>query len=123
LSKQKQFSEIALENGIFETKVTRKFTLRKPYERQNPGVVKAVIPGVVSEIITSVGKAVRQGDTMMILEAMKMLNRIMAPLHGTIKAVHVSPGQKVTKGQVLLEIESDDLLIKEPRLRTGRSIF
>ena len=120
MSKQKQFSEIALENGVFETKVTKKFSLRKPYERQNPGVVKAVIPGVVSEIITSTGKAVKQGDTVLILEAMKMLNRIMAPLHGTIKAVHVSPGQKVTKGQVLVEIESGDLLIQEARRKTGR---
>lgn len=123
MSKQKQFSEIALENGIFETKVTRKFTLRKPYEKQDPGVVKAVIPGIISEIITNTGKAVKQGDTMLILEAMKMLNRIMAPLHGTVKAVHVSPGQKVTKGQVLLEIESDDLLLREPRRKSGKSIF
>ena len=123
MSKQRQFSEIALENGIFETRVTRKFALRKPYERQNPGVVKAVIPGVVSEIIAKTGNAVRQGDTMMILEAMKMLNRIMAPLHGTVKAVHVSPGEKVAKGQVLMEIESDELLVKEGGRRTGRPLF
>ena len=49
----------------------------------------------------------------MILEAMKMLNRVMAPLHGTVKAVHVSAGETVTKGQVLIEIESQDLPLKE----------
>ena len=115
MTKQSQFSEIALESGTFETQVTRKFTLRRPYEKKKPGVVKAVIPGVIAEIIADVGKAVKQGDTMMILEAMKMLNRIMAPLHGTVKAVHVSAGEKVAKGQVLMEIESDDLLLKEGR--------
>jgi pyruvate carboxylase len=115
VNKESQFSEIALENGTFETRVTRKFTLRKPYEKQCPGVIKAVIPGVVAEIVTNVGKAVKQGDTMMILEAMKMLNRVMAPLHGTVKAVHVSAGEKVAKGQVLMEVESDDLLLKESR--------
>ncbi len=113
MSKQSPFSEIALESGTFETQVTRKFTLRKPYEKQDPGIVKAVIPGVVAEIVATVGKAVKQGDTMMTLEAMKMLNRIMAPLHGTVKAVHVSAGEKVSKGQILMEIDSEDLLLKE----------
>jgi biotin carboxyl carrier protein len=122
VSQQKQFREIALENGVFETRVTRKFALRKPYEKQDPGVIKAVIPGVVAEIIAKTGNAVRQGDTMMILEAMKMLNRIMSPLHGTVKAVHVSAGEKVAKGQVLMEIESDGLLVKESRRRTGRTL-
>jgi biotin carboxyl carrier protein len=115
VTKQNLFEEIALENGIFETRVTRKFTLRKPYARQDPGVVKAVIPGVVSEILANVGTAVKQGDTVMILEAMKMLNRIMAPLHGTIKAIHVSPGDRVAKGQVLMEVESEGMLVKENR--------
>ena len=113
VSKQNQFREIALESGTFQTQVTRKFPLRKPYERRKPGIVKAVIPGVVAEVVANVGKAVKQGDTMMILEAMKMLNRVMAPLHGTVKAVHVSAGETVTKGQVLIEIESQDLPLKE----------
>ncbi len=121
MSKESQFSEIALESGTFETRVTRKFTLRKPYEKQDPGVIKAVIPGVVAEIVTNVGKAVKQGDTMMIVEAMKMLNRVMAPLHGTVKAVHVSAGEKVTKGQVLMEVESDALPVKESRPIQGKS--
>ena len=115
MSKQNQFSEIALESGTFQTQVTRKFALRKPYERRKPGIVKAVIPGVVAEVVANVGKAVKQGDTMMILEAMKMLNRVMAPLHGTVKAVHVSAGETVSKGQVLIEIESQDLPLKEGR--------
>ena len=45
------------------------------------------------------------GDTLMILEAMKMRNRIKAPLAGKVKAVHVAVGDKVVKGQTLIEIE------------------
>ncbi len=40
----------------------------------------------------------------MILEAMKMLNRIKAPVDGQIKTIAVAAGEKVTKGQVLIEI-------------------
>jgi pyruvate carboxylase len=71
----------------------------------DPRVIKAVIPGVVAEIDTRVGKTVRQGDTMMILEAMKMLNRIKAPQDGTVKVIRVAAGEKVAKGQVLMELD------------------
>jgi len=106
LSEKEKFNQIKLENGIFETRVTKKFARRKPYERQDPGIIKAVIPGVVAEINVKAGMDVRKSDTLMILEAMKMLNRIMAPMDGAIKAIRVKKGDKVAKGQVLIEIES-----------------
>jgi pyruvate carboxylase len=105
VSNQKQFSSIALENGVFETRLTKKFVRRRLYERQDPGAVKAVIPGVISEILTRTGNTVRQGDTLLILEAMKMLNRLIAPVDGTVKAIHVKAGDRVVKGQVLAEIK------------------
>jgi biotin carboxyl carrier protein len=105
VSEQGKFDQIELENGTFETRITRKYARRKPYEKRDPRIVKAIIPGVVSEINTKVGKAVKRGDMLMILEAMKMLNRISAPLDGTVKAICVRQDEKVVKGQVLIEIE------------------
>ena len=105
MSSPKQLSQIALENGIFETRLTRKFAQRKPYRRQDPGIIHAVIPGMIAEISARAGKHVRQGETLMVLEAMKMLNRIMAPVDGIVKSVHVSVGDKVAKGQVLAQID------------------
>ncbi len=105
MSEQQEFRTIALEGGTYETCVTKKFTQRTPYEKNDPRIIKALIPGVVAEVGTQVGTAVRKGDTLMILEAMKMLNRIKAPQDGTVKAISVAAGEKVTKGQVLIEIE------------------
>ena len=105
MSDKDKFHELALENGVFETRLTRKYALRKPFEKHDPRIIKAIIPGVVAEIHTKVGTLVQQGDTMMILEAMKMLNRIVAPENGRIKVIRVAQGEKVDKGQVLLEIE------------------
>ena len=105
MSEQQQFCEIALEGGTYEARATKKFLQRKPYEKNDPRVIKALIPGVVAEIDTEVGKMVKQGDTLMILEAMKMLNRIKAPQDGVVKAISVAAGEKITKGQVLIEIE------------------
>ena len=105
MSGKETFSEIALESGVFQTRVTTKFQRRKSYERHDPRIIKAVMPGVVAAIETLAGKTVRQGDTLLILEAMKMLNRVKAPMDGTIKVIRVTAGEKVTKGQVLIEID------------------
>ncbi len=105
MSENAKFDEIELENGSFETQLTRKYSRRKRYEKRDPRIIKAVIPGVVAEISTRVGKAVKQGETLMILEAMKMLNRIPAPMDGTVKFIRIRKDERVYKGQVLIEIE------------------
>ena len=105
MSEQDKPTQIALEDGSYETRLTRKFMLRKPYEKHNPRVIKAVIPGAIERIDTVVGARVQRGDTLMILEAMKMHNQIKAPYDGRIRAVSVTAGEKVTKGQTLLEME------------------
>ena len=105
MSTQEKLGEIALENGTYETRLTKKFMQRKPYEKHDPRIIKALIPGVAAEIDTQVGKSVKQGDTLMILEAMKMHNRIASPFDGAVKPICVAAGEKVSKGQVLIEIE------------------
>ena len=97
--------ELALEAGVYETRLTKKFLLRKPYEKADPKVIKAVIPGAIAEIHAAVGKRVRSGEVLIVLEAMKMRNLIKAPQDGKIKALHVGGGDKVVKGQVLIEME------------------
>ena len=57
--------------------------------------VDAPMPGKIIEVKASVGQAVKAGDTLLILEAMKMQNEIAAPADGTVKAINVSAGQSV----------------------------
>ena len=105
MSEQDGITQIELESGTYDTRLTKKFLQRKVFEKQDPRVVKATIPGVIECVETAVGKAVRSGDMLIILEAMKMHNRIRAPQDGTVKVLCVAAGDKVVKGQVLLEIE------------------
>jgi biotin carboxyl carrier protein len=72
---------------------------------QQSGDVKAPMPGLVVEVPVAVGQTVAKGDKVLILEAMKMENVIKAAGDGVIKAVHVSKGMAVEKGQLLIEIE------------------
>ncbi|WP_375447848.1 biotin/lipoyl-containing protein [uncultured Fibrella sp.] len=65
--------------------------------------IKAPMPGLIVGISLEVGSVVSKGDTVLILEAMKMENVIKAPGDGTVKAIKVQKGDRVEKGQVLVE--------------------
>ena len=67
--------------------------------------VKAPMPGLVLEVSVAPGQAVQKGDTLLILEAMKMENVIKAAGEGVVKAIPAVKGQAVEKGQVLIEFE------------------
>ena len=66
--------------------------------------VKAPLPGVVLSIPVKVGQAVKAADTVLLLEAMKMENEIMAPCDGTIASVSVTKGASVESGSLLCVI-------------------
>ena len=67
--------------------------------------VLAPIPGVVLEVDVKVGDTVKKGDRLLLLEAMKMENNIVAEKDGTISAVHVSKDQKVLENELMIELE------------------
>ena len=63
--------------------------------------IKAPMPGTILKVNVSNGQAVKKGDVLMILEAMKMENEILAPNDGTVSSVGVSQGATVESGTVL----------------------
>ena len=65
----------------------------------------APMPGMVVRYEKQPGDAVAEGDTIVILEAMKMENAIKAQVGGTVKSVHFSSGDSVDKNDVLCVIE------------------
>jgi len=67
--------------------------------------IKAPMPGLVLEVSVTDGQTVKEGDRILILEAMKMENSILIHADATIKKVVVTAGQAVEKGQVLVELE------------------
>ena len=67
--------------------------------------VKAPLPGVITSIEVNVGDEVKAGDTLLVLEAMKMANNIEAEKDGKVTAICVQPGQSVMEDDALVVIE------------------
>ncbi|GGX63139.1 acetyl-/propionyl-CoA carboxylase subunit alpha [Streptomyces minutiscleroticus] len=81
-----------------------------PAAQRAPGSLLAPMPGTVVRVADGLapGTAVRAGDPLLWLEAMKMEHRITAPVTGTLSALHVEPGQQVEPGALLA-------VVQEPR--------
>lgn len=67
--------------------------------------IKAPLPGVITEVKVKVGDTVTEGDTLVVLEAMKMANNIEAEKAGTVTAICVKQGESVLEDTPLVVIE------------------
>lgn len=72
-----------------------------PAPAGNGEAVSAPLPGVITRVAVSNGQAVKKGDLLATIEAMKMETEILSPADGTIASVHVTQGASVEGGAVL----------------------
>ena len=76
-----------------------------PAAQTGAGTVLSPLPGNINEIRFSAGQTVKAGDVVIILEAMKMENEIVAPKAGTLTKIHVQKGAVVNTGDPLFDVE------------------
>ncbi len=98
-------TKLNIDDTLYETRLTSKYENRRLYYPHNPHHIKAVIAGVVREIPVKIGQKIQPHTTLLILEAMKMLNPIQSEVGGTVKAIHVKTDQQVPRNQLLIELE------------------
>ena len=92
-------------SGLYELQV-REAASRNPAPAGKPGPVKAPSPGQITRLLVSAGERVEMGQPLLVLEAMKMQNEIFAQATGVVQAVHVTAGNNVKRGDILVEISS-----------------
>ncbi|MFN8469936.1 MAG: biotin/lipoyl-containing protein [Caldilineaceae bacterium] len=73
--------------------------------RPDDGSLTATMPGRVLDVLVAEGESVQKGDTLVLLEAMKMELRVQAPSEGRVARVLCAAGQVVERGQLLLELQ------------------
>jgi pyruvate carboxylase subunit B len=71
-----------------------------------PGHVSAAMPGNIVEVLVTEGQKVSAGQAVLITEAMKMETEVHANISGVVKQIYVSKGDRVTPGEILIEIDA-----------------
>jgi biotin carboxyl carrier protein len=110
VSKKEAVSEpdmdsLEIGSAIYTTRLTSKFKNRELWQRPDEKRIEAFIPGTIQQIMVKEGQEVRTGTPLLILEAMKMRNEVLSPLHGVVKKIHVKVGEMVPKSHLLLEMD------------------
>jgi len=100
---EKSPEETATKN---EVKTSAKSTpVEVKNEVKDGSAINAPMPGTILDVKVSQGQAVKKGDVLLILEAMKMENEITSPYDGTVISINVSKGASVNTGDVLLYVK------------------
>lgn len=94
--------EVVIKDESVKTTVTAK----QKADQANPAHIGASMPGTVIRVVVEKGDKVSKGDHLMITEAMKMETTVQAPFDSVIKQVHVSSGDGIQPGDLLIELES-----------------
>ena len=105
MSDSEKLRTFIIDDTEYTTRYTGKYERRTPYTPPNPKHVLAFIPGVIQEVCVTPGQKVRWGDSLLVLEAMKMKNDVTADFDGTIRDVKIKKGDRVMKKQLLIEFE------------------
>jgi biotin carboxyl carrier protein len=102
---EKKYETLQIESTSYKTEFNEKFKHRKKWETPDPKKVLSYIPGQILEIYVVPGQNVPAGTELLILEAMKMRNRIIAEISGTIKTIYVEIGQTIPKSHLMIDFE------------------
>lgn len=102
---EKKFNHLNIDGTKYKTQLTKKFENRKVWEKPDENQLRSFIPGTIVKINVKEGQKVKEGNVLLILEAMKVQNKIQAPRSGVIKKINIEVGEKIPKDHLLLEIE------------------
>lgn len=94
-----------INSGLYKTNLSSSFKNRKPYKPADPKLILSFIPGTVIDILVKEGQDIKKGEDLMILDAMKMKNRLKSSMDGRVKKIAVEKGTRVPKGVILIELE------------------
>jgi len=104
--------EVELRGRVYRFRVrdprAPKLARRKSQEDASRGELHAPMPGLVVQVLAHEGEEVEAGHPVVVVEAMKMQNALVAPLKGRVISIPVTPGTAVESGQLLLAIAPEE---------------
>ncbi|MDH6343564.1 biotin carboxyl carrier protein [Parabacteroides sp. PM6-13] len=104
----KKYVDFSVMAGTYKTRLTKKFSNRPQWNKPEPGDVLSNLPGTIIQIKVKVGEKVEAGQLLLIHEAMKMLNRVVAPVSGIVTDINVNVGDKIGKNHLMIKIVENE---------------
>ena len=101
---EEKFETIIVHSAVYKTEYTEKYRRRIKWEKPDENHLHSFIPGTIIDIFVKPGDKLKEGDPLLILEAMKMHNLVQMPFDGKIASVKVKVGDKIPKGTLMIEI-------------------
>ncbi len=100
-----KYDKLQIDGAEYKTTFSQKWINRKKWVEPNPNMIEAYIPGTILHVNVKEGQEVQADEVLLILQAMKMDNKITAPYAAKIKKINVAKGEKVPKGAIMIELE------------------
>ncbi len=105
MAEEKEYKELIIQGAVYKTTFTKKFENRENYQAPNENMIHSFIPGTVIDIFVKPKEKVKEGETLMLLEAMKMQNQIRMPFDGEIVKIHVKKDESIPNRYLMMEIK------------------
>lgn len=105
MAQEKELKDLIIQGAVYKTTYTKKFENRVNYETPNENLIYSFIPGTIIDIFVKTRQKVKEGDTLLLLEAMKMENQIRMPFNGEIVKIHIQKGEVIPNRHLMIEIK------------------
>lgn len=105
MSEEKELKELIVQGAVYKTTYTRKFKERVKWEAPDMNMLYSFIPGTIIDIFVKPRQKVKEGETLLLLEAMKMQNQLRMPFDGEIVKIHVKKDEIIPNHHLIMEIK------------------
>ena len=105
-SENDNLQNLTIEDVKYRTRLSNKFLKRNVYSPPDNNIIQSIIPGTIGQVFIKNGSKVREGEKLLELEAMKMVNTIFSDRDSSILEVAVKSGDLVAKNQLLIRFKA-----------------
>jgi len=105
MSEEKELKDLIIQGVVYKTTYTRKFEERVNWEAPDINMLYSFIPGTIIDIYVKPKQKLKEGETILLLEAMKMQNQVRMPFDGEIVKIHVKKDEVIPNRYLMVEIK------------------
>jgi biotin carboxyl carrier protein len=105
MSEDVNFDYLIVSGAKYKTTLTKKYKSRKAWISPNQNQICAFISGTVIDVLIKLGQKVKKGEPILILDAMKMYNRVLMPFDGEIVRINVATSDVIPRSFVMVEVQ------------------